>query len=122
MLDRPEMKFRSRLDRGEAVFFNNFEVLHSRTHFTQWEDPAKTRHLLRLWLQCDPSRPIPEDMKIWKNPSGLLGRDPDERYADKQFVTLGTNDAALFMKDYFADFYNGTKTSEALMLERLGAD
>ena len=122
VLDRDELRFRSQLERGEAVFFNNFEVLHSRTHFTQWEDPAKTRHLLRLWLQCEQPRPIRDEMKIWRNPSGLLGRDPDPRYADQSFVKLSENDAALFMKDYFADFYNGIKTSEELMLERLGTE
>lgn len=121
VLSREELKFTSRLDRGEIVFFNNFEVLHSRSSFTQWDEPDKARHLLRLWLQCEPQRPIPDEMKIWRNPSGLLGRDPDPRFAGDQFTKLGDNPAALFMKDYFSDFYTGKRPSEEVVLERLGA-
>ena len=58
------------------MFINNFEVLHSRQSFTQWEDPAKARHLLRLWIQSDPPRPLPSEMLVWHNPSKLQGIDP----------------------------------------------
>jgi len=74
--DRPEMGLLIQLERGEAVFMNNFEVLHSRQSFIQWEDPAKARHLLRLWCQSEPSRPLPDEMLVWHNPSGRQGIDP----------------------------------------------
>lgn len=47
-----------RLQPGEMLFLNNFVVLHSRTEFEDWDDVAKRRELLRIWLSMPNSRPL----------------------------------------------------------------
>lgn len=42
---------------GEAVFANNFTVLHARSSFQDVEGAAP-RHLLRMWLSTEPRRPL----------------------------------------------------------------
>ena len=116
---REELRFSDTLQRGEAVFFSNYEVLHSRTAFVQWEDRAKSRHLLRLWLQCTPKRPIPEKMKFYENPSGGLGYDIDPRRIGQEYVKLSDNPASRFMKEYLAEFYTGKISGMKLIMKRL---
>jgi hypothetical protein len=44
---------------GDLQLVHNHTVLHDRTAFTDWPEPARKRHLLRLWL-CPPNgRPLP---------------------------------------------------------------
>lgn len=38
------------LERGDMVFWHNFTIVHSRTHFEDDDDPTYKRLLLRLWL------------------------------------------------------------------------
>jgi hypothetical protein len=33
-------------------------MLHSRAAFTDWPDPARKRHLYRLWLRDEHGRPL----------------------------------------------------------------
>jgi hypothetical protein len=47
---RPEMFLDMDFRPGDIQFLNNFHVWHSRTGFTDHEDPALRRHLLRVWL------------------------------------------------------------------------
>ena len=43
---------------GDIQLLHNHVILHSRTAFTDWEEPERRRHLLRLWL-CPPiGRPL----------------------------------------------------------------
>jgi hypothetical protein len=35
---------------GDMQFLKNASILHKRTAYTDWDDPALKRHLLRLWL------------------------------------------------------------------------
>lgn len=43
---------------GDIQLLHNHTILHSRTAFTDWEEPQRRRHLLRLWL-CPPiGRPL----------------------------------------------------------------
>ncbi|MBV9842537.1 MAG: TauD/TfdA family dioxygenase [Sphingomonadaceae bacterium] len=73
VMNRPELALRQTLEPGDAVFINNMELTHSRTAFEDGDDPAERRLLLRLWLQGRPCRPIPQDMRVIHNPSGMLG-------------------------------------------------
>ena len=41
---------------GDIQFLNNFLILHSRKEFIDDPDPAKQRHLLRLWFDNPKSR------------------------------------------------------------------
>jgi hypothetical protein len=38
---------------------HNHTLLHDRTAFEDWAEPAKRRHLLRLWLAPKEARPLP---------------------------------------------------------------
>ncbi len=54
----------------EAIFANNYTVLHDRTAFS---DPAEEpeRHLLRLWLESDPPRPVAAETRIYPTSAGV---------------------------------------------------
>lgn len=58
---------------GDIQFLNNHVVLHSRTGFIDYDEPARRRHLLRLWL----------------NTPGLSGRGLPPAYA--RFLDLVMN-------------------------------
>lgn len=59
----PELNLSMRLRPGDMQFVYNHTQLHDRTSFTDWPDPAKRRHLLRLWLSVPGDRPLPECFK-----------------------------------------------------------
>jgi hypothetical protein len=52
---RLDMDFRP----GDVQFVHNHVILHSRTAYEDWADPARKRHLLRLWLSAHGGRPLP---------------------------------------------------------------
>jgi len=43
---------------GDIQFLNNHVTLHSRTAFEDHDDPARKRHLLRMWLSVPNSRAL----------------------------------------------------------------
>jgi len=45
---------------GDVQLVHNHTMLHDRTSFVDWPEPARRRHLLRLWLAADQARPLPE--------------------------------------------------------------
>ena len=59
----PELHLSMQLQPGDMQFVYNHGQLHDRTGFTDWPDPAKRRHLLRLWLSTPNDRPLPEVFK-----------------------------------------------------------
>jgi hypothetical protein len=56
----PELHFGMQLEPGDMQFVYNHSHLHDRTAFVDWPDPARRRHLLRLWLSIPGDRPLPE--------------------------------------------------------------
>ena len=48
------------LEPGDMVFLNSHTTYHARTEFEDHPEPARRRHLLRLWLSVPNSRPLPE--------------------------------------------------------------
>jgi alpha-ketoglutarate-dependent taurine dioxygenase len=72
---RPEVRSDMQLEPGEVLFLNNFEFLHARTQYEDWDDPSQKRLLLRLWLEFDPPRPINRHMLTFQNASGFKGVD-----------------------------------------------
>ncbi len=44
---------------GDVQFLNNHVMLHTRRDYEDWPEPARKRHLLRLWLNDPEGRPIP---------------------------------------------------------------
>ena len=70
---RPEIKLEFTLEPGEAIFFNNCTMLHNRTSFEDDPDPARKRHLLRLWLMLDGRRPLVPAVHAYKGTRGITG-------------------------------------------------
>lgn len=56
----PELHFGMQLETGDMQFVYNHSHLHDRTAFVDWPDPARRRHLLRLWLSIPGDRPLPD--------------------------------------------------------------
>ena len=56
--ESPEFHVTFRQKPGEMLFFNNFVTLHRRTAFTDYSEPERKRHLLRIWLSVPNSRPL----------------------------------------------------------------
>ncbi len=56
--DDPAFHVRLMQQPGDILLLNNWVTLHRRTAFEDEDDPAKRRHLLRLWLAMPNSRPI----------------------------------------------------------------
>ncbi|MGC6400285.1 TauD/TfdA family dioxygenase [Sphingomonas sp. FW199] len=52
-----EMDFRP----GDIQWLSNYAALHARTAFTDWPEPQRRRHLLRLWLSSKTDRPVVPD-------------------------------------------------------------
>lgn len=48
---RPEMRVEFDLRPGQMFFINNRWILHNRTAFEDFAEPARRRHLVRLWLR-----------------------------------------------------------------------
>lgn len=66
----PELALRFTLQRGEAVFANNYTTWHARTGFVDAVD-GPNRHLLRLWIDGRPRRPVVEDIHIFPGSVGI---------------------------------------------------
>jgi hypothetical protein len=45
---------------GDIQLLHNHQILHSRGDFENWPEPARHRHLLRLWLAPREARALPE--------------------------------------------------------------
>ncbi|MCO6044829.1 TauD/TfdA family dioxygenase [Aeoliella sp. ICT_H6.2] len=56
--ESPEFHCTFRQEPGEMLFLNNFVTLHRRTAFTDYSEPDRKRHLLRIWLSVPNSRPL----------------------------------------------------------------
>lgn len=56
----PQFWIERRLSPGSMLFCNNHTVFHMRTEFLDWPEPARRRHLLRLWLSLPNGRRLPD--------------------------------------------------------------
>jgi hypothetical protein len=77
---REDVQLTFMLEPGHAIFFNNCTVLHNRTGFEDDPDPARKRHLLRLWLMLDGRRPLVPDVHAYKGTTGILGHAGSSTY------------------------------------------
>lgn len=55
---RPDIQFRMYLQKGDIQLVNNFTVLHSRAGYTDYDDPARRRRLMRFWVNAREGRPL----------------------------------------------------------------
>lgn len=72
---REDVRFEVMLRPGEASVINNYEIMHARTAFVDWDEPAKKRLLYRLWLEGRPPRPMVPEVQLYRNRSGHMGVD-----------------------------------------------
>jgi hypothetical protein len=57
--------------RGDIQFLNNFVMLHTRREYEDWAEPARKRHLLRLWLRDPNGRVIPKEQRDGRFGAGV---------------------------------------------------
>lgn len=58
----PDFHMSFMFEPGDIQFLNNHVCLHSRTAYTDWPEPDRYRHLLRMWMSVPNSRPLAEAM------------------------------------------------------------
>jgi hypothetical protein len=63
LADDPALNMTMAFRPGDVQLVHNHTLLHDRTGFIDWPEPARRRHLLRLWLAADGARPLPEVFK-----------------------------------------------------------
>jgi alpha-ketoglutarate-dependent taurine dioxygenase len=51
--DAPDLWYEAPIERGQIQYLNNHEVGHYRSAFEDYDDPARKRHLYRLWHRDD---------------------------------------------------------------------
>jgi hypothetical protein len=73
--DDPELQLRVTLEPGDAYLINNYTVLHSRTRFVDNDPPRPRRHLLRLWLKADETRPVVDQVRRFYRDDGITKRN-----------------------------------------------
>jgi hypothetical protein len=56
----PDFHLSFDMEPGDVQIGNNYAVLHSRTNYEDYEDSARRRHLLRIWMTLPNGRPLPE--------------------------------------------------------------
>ena len=59
LADDPALHLTMALERGDLQFVHNHTLLHDRTSFDDFPEPARRRYLLRLWLAPPGARPLP---------------------------------------------------------------
>ena len=77
---RDDVQLNFMLEPGHAIFFNNCTMLHNRTSFEDDPDPARKRHLLRLWLMLDGVRPLTPEVHAYKGTTGIVGHEGTSTY------------------------------------------
>jgi hypothetical protein len=56
--ESPQFYLDMDLQPGDVQLLSNHTVLHARTAFTDWDEPERRRHLLRLWLSLPEARSV----------------------------------------------------------------
>jgi len=57
--DDPAIHLSMAFEPGDMQFLHNHQILHDRNGYTDFDDPARRRHLLRLWLCPSDGRALP---------------------------------------------------------------
>ncbi|MEQ9641764.1 MAG: TauD/TfdA family dioxygenase [Alphaproteobacteria bacterium] len=57
--EAPDMRLEMAFEPGDIQLVHNHVLLHDRLGFEDWDEPARRRHLLRLWLAPTAARPLP---------------------------------------------------------------
>lgn len=59
LADDPALQLTMALELGDLQFVHNHNLLHDRTAFEDFTEPARRRYLLRLWLAPEGARELP---------------------------------------------------------------
>jgi len=59
LTDDPALQLTMALEPGDLQFVHNHTILHDRTAFEDFPEPARRRYLLRLWLAPEGARALP---------------------------------------------------------------
>jgi hypothetical protein len=59
LADDPRFRLTMELEAGDIQLLNNHVILHSRTSYDDFPEPARKRHLLRLWLVAPDHHKLP---------------------------------------------------------------
>ncbi len=63
MASSPDFSFDMWLEPGDLQLVNNHVLYHSRTHYEDYEEEERKRHLFRLWLAVPGGRPLCEALR-----------------------------------------------------------
>ncbi len=96
---RPELAHTMWLEPGDLQVINSHVTLHSRTDFTDHDDPEQKRLLFRLWLAPPDGDHLPESWRVLYKAvepgtvrGGIIGQAHDERcknFEKRQAQALG---------------------------------
>jgi hypothetical protein len=56
-----EIRFDVQLEEGDMLFINNYQVMHARSAFEDYDETERKRHLMRLWLYLHRGRRLQPD-------------------------------------------------------------
>ena len=65
--NRPELYMEYMMEPGDMAFCSNRIALHARTDYEDFDDIAKARLLLRVWLQLPNVSVVPAHMQMFEN-------------------------------------------------------
>ena len=65
---------------GDIQLLKNASVLHGRAAFTDWPEPERKRHLLRLWVNAHTE--FPDDINVVQEVPTVAGKVSDEELLD----------------------------------------
>lgn len=75
-----ELHFAIAFEPGDMQFLHNHTVMHSRQAFTDFDEPARKRHLLRIWLLTHDGPPLSPALyarngtpRTVRRPGGITG-------------------------------------------------
>jgi hypothetical protein len=74
LFNRDDVKLEFIMQPGEAVFINNYEIMHGRRLFADYDDMDRRRLLFRLQLETG-ERPLVPEIFIYENQNNMHGID-----------------------------------------------
>ena len=86
LVKRDDMRFDMEFEPGDIQYLNNHVAFHSRTGFEDDADPARRRHLMRIWLQSADARPL---SPVMSRPHGANSAFLSREQALEREATLG---------------------------------
>ncbi len=70
--DSPGMSLAMELEPGDVQLLSNHSVMHARTDYEDHSEPARKRHLLRLWISLPASRSLATRWRKERSRAGML--------------------------------------------------